>query len=145
MRAAARASSAMEALAAAALAVTLERPRDYATRGSVLAAATAAAPARSEYTCPQLPRLLGSPPGLPARALPALGSADGVHSEITGIANRVSGAWGSQRAIPARPDTETEAKTGQADRGERREPPVCAGTGPVGGGTSGGRCSRQQL
>ena len=126
MRAAARASSAMEALAAAALVVTLERPRDYATRGSVLAAATAAAPARSEYTCPQLPRLLGSPPGLPARALPALGSADGVHSEITGIANRVSGARGSQRAIPARPETGTEAKTGQADRGgEMGAPCVC--------------------
>ena len=55
--------------------VTLERPHGYVVWGDVMAAATAAASARREWTCLQALRLLVSSSSLLAHALPTLGSA----------------------------------------------------------------------
>ena len=55
--------------------VTLERPHGYVVWGNIMAAATAAASARREWTCLQALRLLVSSSSLLAHALPTLGSA----------------------------------------------------------------------
>ena len=126
MCAAACASFAVEALAAAALAVTLERPHDYATRGYVLAAATAAAPARREYTCLHSH---GSSGLLPASWLaPCLPWAQRTVCTVRQLVSQTGSSvrWDHSGAIPACCETGTEAKTGQADpEGEMGAPCLC--------------------
>ena len=56
----------------------------------VMSAATAAVPARREYTCLQVLRLLAFSSSLFVRTLPTMGSANRVHSETVGVTNRNS-------------------------------------------------------